>query len=80
MLLVGERRRDHPGLRPWAVRAGRGLSALRVGLHRVHGVAWSTSWAIELLPEETGGRGISVIYRFNADLDAALILWLIAGP
>lgn len=40
----------------------------------------STSWAIELLPEETGGRGISVIYRFNADLDAALILWLIAGP
>jgi hypothetical protein len=40
----------------------------------------STSWAIELLPEETGGRGISVVYRFDADLDAALILWLIAGP
>ncbi|WP_055522897.1 hypothetical protein [Streptomyces graminilatus] len=40
----------------------------------------STSWAIELLPEETGGRGISVVYRYNADLDAALILWIIAGP
>ncbi|MFD5990055.1 hypothetical protein [Streptomyces cyaneofuscatus] len=40
----------------------------------------STSWAIELLPEKTSGRGISVIYRFNAELDAALILWLIAGP
>jgi hypothetical protein len=40
----------------------------------------STSWVIELLPEDTGGRGISVIYRFNVDLDAVLILWLIAGP
>ncbi|MGW2112677.1 hypothetical protein [Streptomyces sp. NPDC001948] len=40
----------------------------------------STSWVIELLPEETGGRGVSVVYRFNVDLDAALILWLIAGP
>lgn len=40
----------------------------------------STSWAIEVLPEETGGRGISVVYRYNADLDAVLILWLIAGP
>ncbi|MDX3025366.1 hypothetical protein [Streptomyces acidiscabies] len=40
----------------------------------------STSWAIELLPEETGGRGISVVYRFNVDLDAVLILWIIAGP
>ena len=40
----------------------------------------STSWAIELLPEATSGRGISVVYRFNADLDAVLILWIIAGP
>lgn len=40
----------------------------------------STSWAIELLPEQTGGRGISVVYRYVADLDAVLILWLIAGP
>ncbi|MFE4658195.1 hypothetical protein ACFRFJ_16110 [Streptomyces hydrogenans] len=40
----------------------------------------SSSWVIELLPEETGGRGISVVYRYNVDLDAVLILWLIAGP
>ncbi|MGW3491893.1 hypothetical protein [Streptomyces sp. NRRL F-5630] len=40
----------------------------------------SESYAIELLPEQTGGRGISIVYRFVADLDAALILWLIAGP
>ncbi|MFI7020132.1 hypothetical protein [Streptomyces sp. NPDC050164] len=40
----------------------------------------SSSWVIELLPEETGGRGISVVYRLNVDLDAVLILWLIAGP
>jgi len=31
-------------------------------------------------PEQTGGRGISVVYRYSQDLDAALILWLIAGP
>ncbi|MEU2853869.1 hypothetical protein [Streptomyces syringium] len=35
---------------------------------------------VGLLPEDTGGRGISVVYRHSADLDAALILWLIAGP
>lgn len=36
--------------------------------------------AVEVLPEQTGGRGISVVYRHDADLDAILILWLIAGP
>lgn len=40
----------------------------------------SESYVIELLPEQTGGRGISVVYRYSQDLDAALILWLIAGP
>ncbi|MFI7396545.1 hypothetical protein [Streptomyces tendae] len=40
----------------------------------------SESYAIELLPEQTGGRGISVVYRHDRDLDAVLILWLIAGP
>ncbi|MFJ4418759.1 hypothetical protein [Streptomyces sp. NPDC088925] len=40
----------------------------------------SESYAIELLPEQTGARGISVMYRYVADLDAVLILWLIAGP
>jgi len=40
----------------------------------------SESYAIELLPEQTGGRGISVVYRHDRDLDAALILWIIAGP
>ncbi len=40
----------------------------------------SESYAIELLPEQTGGRGISVVYRHSQDLDACLILWLIAGP
>ncbi|GAA1377248.1 hypothetical protein ACFPK5_00315 [Streptomyces beijiangensis] len=40
----------------------------------------SESYAIELLPEDTGGRGISVVYRHSQDLDAVLILWLIAGP
>ncbi|MFE2749594.1 hypothetical protein ACFXKX_35640 [Streptomyces scopuliridis] len=40
----------------------------------------SESYAVELLPEQTGGRGISIVYRYSQDLDAALILWLIAGP
>ncbi|MEU9056682.1 hypothetical protein AB0D37_40925 [Streptomyces sp. NPDC048384] len=40
----------------------------------------SVSNVIELLPEQTGGRGISVVYRYSQDLDASLILWLIAGP
>ncbi|MEW2078081.1 hypothetical protein AB0941_31545 [Streptomyces sp. NPDC013433] len=40
----------------------------------------SASRVVELLPEQTGGRGISVMHRYSEDLDAALILWLIAGP
>ncbi|WP_151775704.1 hypothetical protein [Streptomyces abyssomicinicus] len=40
----------------------------------------SESYVIELLPEQTGGRGISVVYRYSPGLDAVLILWLIAGP
>ncbi|MEU5090410.1 hypothetical protein [Streptomyces sp. NPDC021356] len=40
----------------------------------------SDSRVVELLPDDTRGRGISVVYRFSADLDAVLILWLIAGP
>lgn len=40
----------------------------------------SESYAIDLLPEQTGGRGITVVYRHARDLDAVLILWLIAGP
>lgn len=40
----------------------------------------SESYAIDLLPEQTGGRGITVVYRYCQDLDAVLILWLIAGP
>ena len=40
----------------------------------------SESYAIEILPEQTGGRGISILYRHTQDLDAILILWLIAGP
>ncbi|MGW4825691.1 hypothetical protein ACWEP4_44275 [Streptomyces sp. NPDC004227] len=40
----------------------------------------SESRVIELLPEQTGGRGISVVYRYSQELDACLILWLIAGP
>ncbi|MFE6691950.1 hypothetical protein ACFVFQ_36460 [Streptomyces sp. NPDC057743] len=40
----------------------------------------SESFAIDLLPEQTGGRGITIVYRYSQDLDAALVLWLIAGP
>ncbi|MFI0976374.1 hypothetical protein ACH4SP_05010 [Streptomyces sp. NPDC021093] len=40
----------------------------------------SASYVVELLPEATGGRGISVVYRHSEELDAVLILWLIAGP
>ncbi|MFM9735181.1 hypothetical protein [Streptomyces niveiscabiei] len=40
----------------------------------------SESYAIELLPEQTGGRGVSVVYRYVQDLDACLISWIIAGP
>ncbi|MEU6397178.1 hypothetical protein ABZ867_09330 [Streptomyces cinnamoneus] len=41
---------------------------------------YSESYVVELLPEQTGGRGISVVYRYSQDLDAVLILWLLAGP
>ncbi|WP_432161260.1 hypothetical protein [Streptomyces sp. NRRL F-5630] len=44
-----------------------------------HGTG-SRTFAYELLPEQTNGRGISVVYRHAEDLDAVLILWLIAGP
>ncbi|MEV7445714.1 hypothetical protein AB0O22_32035 [Streptomyces sp. NPDC091204] len=40
----------------------------------------SESYVVELLPEQTGGRGISVVYRYAQHLDAVLILWLVAGP
>lgn len=40
----------------------------------------SESYVIELLPEQTGGRGISLVYRYSQDLDSSLILWIIAGP
>ncbi|TJZ41212.1 hypothetical protein FCH28_37650 [Streptomyces piniterrae] len=40
----------------------------------------SESYAIDLVPEQTGGRGITIVYRYSQDLDAVLILWLIAGP
>ncbi|MEU6680871.1 hypothetical protein [Streptomyces sp. NPDC046925] len=40
----------------------------------------SATYAVELLPEQTGGRGISVVHRYTRDLDASLIIWLIAGP
>jgi hypothetical protein len=37
------------------------------------------SYVIELLPEQTGGRWISVVHRYSQNLDSALIPWLIAG-
>ncbi|MGK5629142.1 hypothetical protein [Streptomyces sp. URMC 123] len=40
----------------------------------------SHSYVVELLPERTAGRGISVVHRYHRHLDACLILWLIAGP
>uniref|UniRef100_UPI003F497E19 hypothetical protein n=1 Tax=Streptomyces sp. CA-141956 TaxID=3240051 RepID=UPI003F497E19 len=40
----------------------------------------SASYAIELLPEQTAGRGITVVFRHSPELDAVLILWIIAGP
>ncbi|MFF3907787.1 hypothetical protein ACFYZJ_17700 [Streptomyces sp. NPDC001848] len=40
----------------------------------------SESRVVVLLPEQTGGRGISVVYRYCQGLNAVLILWLIAGP
>ncbi|MQY10260.1 hypothetical protein SRB5_03670 [Streptomyces sp. RB5] len=40
----------------------------------------SVSCVVELLPEQTGGRGISVAYRYSRYMDAVLVLWLIAGP
>lgn len=38
----------------------------------------SASFVVELVPEQTRGRGISVVYRYSEDLDSSLILWLIA--
>lgn len=39
----------------------------------------SAPYAVELLPEGTGARGISVVHRHARDLDASLILCLIAS-
>lgn len=44
-----------------------------------HGLG-STTYAYELLSEQTGGRGLSIVYRHAEDLNATLILWLIVGP
>ncbi|MFE5300679.1 hypothetical protein [Streptomyces sp. NPDC056632] len=38
------------------------------------------SYAIELLPEQIADRGITVVFRHSPELDAVLILWIIAGP
>lgn len=38
------------------------------------------TYAIDLLPHETGGRGITLVLRMTDGLPAALISWLIAGP
>ena len=35
---------------------------------------------VRLSERQTGGRGISVVYRYHPDMDASLILWLIVGP
>ncbi|WP_424217749.1 hypothetical protein ACN20G_36940 (plasmid) [Streptomyces sp. BI20] len=40
----------------------------------------SESYAIDITPEVTGGRGITVVYRHVPDLDACLVSWIIAGP
>ncbi|MFJ7280757.1 hypothetical protein [Kitasatospora sp. NPDC098663] len=40
----------------------------------------SETYAVEVTPAATGGRGISVVYRYSGDLDACLVLWLIVGP
>ncbi|MEU5163932.1 hypothetical protein AB0G74_30550 [Streptomyces sp. NPDC020875] len=38
------------------------------------------SRAYDLLPGQTRGRGITVVHRHSPELDAVLILWIIAGP
>ena len=40
----------------------------------------SDTRVVEVLPDETAGHGLSVVYRHDSTLDAVLILWLIAGP
>lgn len=37
-------------------------------------------FVIRLTETQTGGRAISVVYRYHPDMDASLILWLIVGP
>ncbi|WP_229883825.1 hypothetical protein [Streptomyces omiyaensis] len=38
------------------------------------------TYAIDLLPHETGGRGITLVLRITDGLPAYLISWVIAGP
>ncbi|MFJ4435816.1 hypothetical protein [Streptomyces sp. NPDC088923] len=40
----------------------------------------SQSYGVDLLPEQTGRRGITLVYRHDPQLDAILVLWLIVGP
>ncbi|GHG63082.1 hypothetical protein GCM10018779_32320 [Streptomyces griseocarneus] len=55
-------------------------TALEGNPRQGHPMPDSDLQVVDLLPEETGGRGISVVYRYSQDLDAVLILRLIAGP
>lgn len=59
-------------------------AALQIGPRR--GDPWpendpqAEGFVIRLGEARTGGRGISVVYRYHPDMDAALVLWLIVGP
>ncbi|MFC5724687.1 hypothetical protein ACFP1Z_31505 [Streptomyces gamaensis] len=55
-------------------------AALEADPRQGHPMPDSALQVVDLLPEETGGRGISVVYRYGDELDAALILWLVTGP
>ncbi|MCC9309970.1 hypothetical protein LN042_23330 [Kitasatospora sp. RB6PN24] len=37
-------------------------------------------YVVRLGEEQTGGRTISVLYRFHPSMDAALVTWLVIGP
>ncbi|MBH1937833.1 hypothetical protein I5Q34_26785 [Streptomyces sp. AV19] len=55
-------------------------AALEADPRQGHPMPDSDLQVVDLLPEETGGRGISVVYRYSGELDAVLVLWLVAGP
>ncbi|MFD9685215.1 hypothetical protein ACFXPX_04940 [Kitasatospora sp. NPDC059146] len=74
-----------PGLTPAELRAVEHVRAQleltpRLGERRPSYDPQAEDYVVRLDPEETGGRGVSVLHRHHPTLGASLITWVIVGP